>query len=158
MDRLRFDNISFGYGDRTLFEGLSLDIKKARITSIIGPNGCGKSSLLKLASAIHKPREGGISVFGRKVGELRPKQRAQLIGHLSQEHSMPPMSVRKLVECGRHPLCADGCLRQGNRGRGPIHLRAFGIGRTTRARTFRRTAAARLHCHDRCPRRPSNAP
>lgn len=103
MDRLRFDNISFGYGDRTLFEGLSLDIKKARITSIIGPNGCGKSSLLKLASAIHKPWEGEISVFERKVGELRPKQRAQLIGHLSQEHSMPPMSVRKLIECGRHP-------------------------------------------------------
>lgn len=68
MDRLRFDNISFGYGDRTLFEGLSLDIKKARITSIIGPNGCGKSSLLKLASAIHKPWEGEISVFERKVG------------------------------------------------------------------------------------------
>ena len=103
MDRLRFDNISFGYGDRTLFEGLSLDIKKAWIASIIGPNGCGKSSLLKLASAIHKPWEGEISVFERKVGELRPKQRAQLIGHLSQEHSMPPMSVRKLVECGRHP-------------------------------------------------------
>lgn len=51
-------------------------------------------------------------------------------------------------------LCADGYIRQENRGRGPVHLRTFGIGRTTRARTFRRTAAARLHCHDRCPRRP----
>ena len=55
MASVQLSDVSFGYGERALFCGLDLELAQGKVTSIIGPNGCGKSSLLKLASGICKP-------------------------------------------------------------------------------------------------------
>lgn len=52
---MQLSDVSFGYGERPLFSELTLELAEGKVTSIIGPNGCGKSSLLKLASGICKP-------------------------------------------------------------------------------------------------------
>lgn len=103
MASVQLSNVTFGYGERALFRGLDLELAQGKVTGIIGPNGCGKSSLLKLASGICKPWEGSIHVLGRDVSALSPKERARLLSLLAQEHAAPPMSVRRLVECGRFP-------------------------------------------------------
>ena len=103
MASVQLSDVSFGYGERALFCGLDLELAQGKVTSIIGPNGCGKSSLLKLASGICKPWEGSIRVLGHDAGALSSKERARLLSLLAQEHAAPPMSVRRLVECGRFP-------------------------------------------------------
>ena len=55
MASVQLSDVSFGYGERALFSKLTLELAEGKVTSIIGPNGCGKSSLLKLASGICKP-------------------------------------------------------------------------------------------------------
>lgn len=99
MASVQLSDVSFGYGERALFSKLTLELAEGKVTSIIGPNGCGKSSLLKLASGICKPWKGSIGVLGRDVSALSSKERARLL----QEHAAPPMSVRRLVACGRYP-------------------------------------------------------
>ena len=103
MASVQLSDVSFGYGERALFSKLTLELAEGKVTSIIGPNGCGKSSLLKLASGICKPWKGSISVMGRDVSVLSSKERARLLSLLTQEHAAPPMSVRRLVACGRYP-------------------------------------------------------
>ena len=103
MASVQLSDVSFGYGERALFSKLTLKLAEGKVTSIIGPNGCGKSSLLKLASGICKPWKGSISVMGRDVSVLSSKERASLLSLLTQEHAAPPMSVRRLVACGRYP-------------------------------------------------------
>lgn len=103
MASVQLSDVSFGYGERALFCGLDLELAQGKVTSIIGPNGCGKSSLLKLASGICKPWEGSIRVLGHDASALSSKERARLLSLLAQEHTAPPMSVRRLVECGRFP-------------------------------------------------------
>lgn len=103
MASVQLSNVSFGYGERVLFNGLSIEFAQGKVTSIIGPNGCGKSSLLKLVSGICKPQEGTIRVLGHDVAALSSKRCARLLSLLAQEHAAPPMSVRQLVTCGRYP-------------------------------------------------------
>ena len=103
MASVQLSDVSFGYGERALFCGLDLELAQGKVTSIIGPNGCGKSSLLKLASGICKPWEGSIRVLGHDASALSSKERARLLSLLAQEHAAPPMSVRRRVECGRFP-------------------------------------------------------
>ena len=79
MASVQLSDVSFGYGERALFCGLDLELAQGKVTSIIGPNGCGKSSLLKLASGICKPWEGSIRVLGHDFLQ-RARTAAELAG------------------------------------------------------------------------------
>ena len=101
--KITIQNLSKAFGGRDIFSDFSLDIDSGVRLCVCGPNGCGKSSLLKLASGICKPWEGSIRVLGHDASALSSKERARLLSLLAQEHAAPPMSVRRLVECGRFP-------------------------------------------------------
>ena len=55
MASVQLSDVSFGYGERALFSKLTLELAEGKVTSITGPNGCGKSPLLKLAAASASP-------------------------------------------------------------------------------------------------------
>jgi ABC-2 type transport system ATP-binding protein len=61
--------MSFGYGKKPLFEGLDLDLEPGSIYGLLGLNGAGKTSFLKLAAGALRPQRGAISVFGRNPSE-----------------------------------------------------------------------------------------
>lgn len=101
-DVLTFQDISFGYGERKLFEGFSLAIHEGGITAALGPNGCGKSTLLALAEGMLKPAYGAVLLSGTDTLSLSAKERAGLLAMLPQVHRTPSMKVRDLVACGRY--------------------------------------------------------
>lgn len=101
-DVLTFQDISFGYGERKLFEGFSLAIPEGGITAVLGPNGCGKSTLLALAEGMLKPACGAVLLTGTDTLSLSAKERAGLLAMLPQVHRTPSMKIRDLVACGRY--------------------------------------------------------
>jgi iron complex transport system ATP-binding protein len=101
-DVLTFQDVSFGYGERKLFEDFSLAIPEGGITAVLGPNGCGKSTLLSLAEGMLKPACGAVLLSGTDTLSLSAKERARLLAMLPQVHRTPSMKVRDLVACGRY--------------------------------------------------------
>ncbi len=64
-------DVQYGVGDRAIFRGLNLQIRRGRITAIMGPSGTGKTTLLRLITAQSRPSSGIISVWGQNVATLK---------------------------------------------------------------------------------------
>lgn len=107
MGALEFDNVVFGYGGSLLFDGFSASFPTGSINCIVGPNGCGKSTLAKLAMGMVKPTSGRVRIAGRDASSLAARERACLLGVLVQQQEAPMMTVRELVMCGRFPCCGS---------------------------------------------------
>ncbi|MEE0707023.1 MAG: ABC transporter ATP-binding protein [Adlercreutzia sp.] len=101
---LEYRGVDFSYQPAAPFmKGLSAVVPQGVVTSIIGPNGCGKSTLVKLASGLLRPTAGEVRVAGRSTAVLGTCERARAMAVLSQMTRPAPMTVQALVECGRHP-------------------------------------------------------
>jgi phospholipid/cholesterol/gamma-HCH transport system ATP-binding protein len=66
-------DLHFAYGDLEIFRGISLEIARGKVTTILGASGCGKSTLLKLIGGQLAPSRGRVHVEGRNIHELRPE-------------------------------------------------------------------------------------
>jgi iron complex transport system ATP-binding protein len=99
MVRLLSEQISLGYGDVTIVDGLSLSIPDGKVTTIIGPNGCGKSTLLKSLARLLKPSKGAVLLDGQVIHHYPTR-----LGLLSQQAIViPGITVADLVRRGRYP-------------------------------------------------------
>lgn len=102
--RFVLNDVSFGYSQRMIFNQLNLEIPGGEFTVIVGPNACGKSTLLKSLARILKPEAGTILLNGSDVLSLGTKEFARQVGFLSQSAVVPEkMLVRDLVARGRFP-------------------------------------------------------
>lgn len=97
-------HIDVGINNKTIVHDLSLEIPEGKITAIIGPNGCGKSTTLKAISRIWKLQKGSISFKGRDIHAFSQREFAQCLAILTQAPQAPPdLTVQDLVEMGRFP-------------------------------------------------------
>ncbi|WP_291046257.1 ABC transporter ATP-binding protein [Herbiconiux sp.] len=102
--RLSASALSLGYGDRTVIEGLDLEVPPGRVTAIVGANACGKSTLLRSMSRLLAPRAGHVLLDGKEVHRMPAKQLARTMGLLPQSPIAPEgITVSDLVGRGRHP-------------------------------------------------------
>jgi iron complex transport system ATP-binding protein len=102
--RLRTQDLSIGYDDRTVIRGLSVDIPDGRVTAIVGPNACGKSTLLRGLARLLKPAAGQVILDGHDIGALHTKEVARRLGLLPQTSIAPEgITVADLVSRGRFP-------------------------------------------------------
>lgn len=82
---LTIDKLSFGFGDRTLFNQLSAEIYEGELVALVGKNGSGKSTLSKLITGFITPTSGKLSLANvGDLGVLSIKERASYIGYVSQ--------------------------------------------------------------------------
>jgi iron complex transport system ATP-binding protein len=102
--RLRAEQLSIGYDERAVIDELSVDILDGRITAIVGPNACGKSTLLRGLARLLKPSGGQVILDGHDIGGLHTKEVARRLGLLPQTSIAPEgISVADLVSRGRFP-------------------------------------------------------
>lgn len=100
----RVENLSTGYENVRIIEGLNVTIAKGKVTTIIGPNGCGKSTLLKTIGRILKKECGDIYLQEQNMQQMSTKEIAQKLALLAQSPSAPSqLKVEELVAYGRYP-------------------------------------------------------
>ncbi|MFF2535052.1 ABC transporter ATP-binding protein [Streptomyces cyaneofuscatus] len=102
--RLRAEDITIGYDRRTISEHLSVAIPDGSFTVIVGPNACGKSTLLRGLSKLLRPSAGQVVLDGRAITSYKAKEVARTLGLLPQTSLAPDgITVADLVARGRHP-------------------------------------------------------
>ncbi len=112
--RLGGTALTLAYDGRTVAEDLSVAIPDRSFTVIVGPNACGKSTLLRALSRLLKPKAGTVLLDGADIATLPTKQVARIVGLLPQTSIAPDgITVADLVSRGRHPH--QGLLRQWSR-------------------------------------------
>lgn len=93
-----------GYDKKTIINGIDIVIPSNKISVIIGPNACGKSTLLKTLARLIKPASGEILLDGKQITSIPTKQLAQVLGLLPQSPVVPEgITVSDLVARGRFP-------------------------------------------------------
>ncbi|NLG20094.1 MAG: ABC transporter ATP-binding protein [Actinomycetales bacterium] len=101
---LRADGITMAYDKRVIGTDLSVDIPDGQFTVIIGPNACGKSTLLRSLSRLLKPSAGTVYLDGKDIHHRRAKDVATRLGLLPQSAIAPAgITVFDLVRRGRYP-------------------------------------------------------
>ncbi|MBC2906180.1 ABC transporter ATP-binding protein [Streptomyces cupreus] len=102
--RLRAENLTLSYDQRTVATGLGVDIPDHSFTVIIGPNACGKSTLLKALARMLKPKAGEVYLDGAAIASYRTREVARRLGLLPQSSTAPGgITVGDLVARGRYP-------------------------------------------------------
>ena len=96
-------NISYSYDKHSFIDNLNLAVPSGKITSIVGPNGCGKSTVLKIIDGILEPFSGEVCIKGKPIRLMDGCERARQLALLAQGSKVAPMTVESLVACGRYP-------------------------------------------------------
>ncbi|MFD9939145.1 ABC transporter ATP-binding protein [Streptomyces massasporeus] len=111
VNRLSAENVTLAYDQRVIAEHLSVEIPDRSFTVIVGPNACGKSTLLRALSRMLKPSEGRVLLDGNVIQSMPAKKVARTLGLLPQSSVAPDgITVADLVGRGRYPH--QGILRQ----------------------------------------------
>ncbi|SOD41415.1 ATP-binding cassette, subfamily C [Nitrosovibrio sp. Nv4] len=108
-------NIDFDYGAKPIFEGLNLDISVKSFTTIAGPSGVGKSTMLDLLCGLAEPKSGEILIDGVPLREINPRGWRRMIGYVSQENILLHDTVLSNIIVGAPDLVeadAERALRQ----------------------------------------------
>ncbi|MGW0608867.1 ABC transporter ATP-binding protein [Streptomyces sp. NPDC002640] len=111
VNRLSAQNVTLAYEQRVIARELSVEIPDNSFTVIVGPNACGKSTLLRALSRMLRPSEGRVLLDGEVIQSLPAKKVARTLGLLPQSSVAPDgITVADLVARGRYPH--QGLLRQ----------------------------------------------
>ncbi|WP_300681387.1 ABC transporter ATP-binding protein [Nocardioides sp.] len=109
--RLHASELAVGYGQRRIIDGLDLEVPDGVFTVIVGPNACGKSTLLRSLARLLPAAGGAVTLDGRAVSTYEAKALAREIGLLPQSPTAPDgLTVADLVGRGRYPH--QGLFRQ----------------------------------------------
>ncbi|WP_436497824.1 ABC transporter ATP-binding protein [Actinokineospora sp. HUAS TT18] len=104
MTRLHGSNLTLGYDQRLVATNLTVAIPTGSFTAIVGPNACGKSTLLKALARMIKPRAGTVYLDGAEIASYKSREVARRLGLLPQSSVAPGgISVADLVARGRYP-------------------------------------------------------
>ncbi|WP_422658799.1 ABC transporter ATP-binding protein [Paenibacillus sp. EC2-1] len=104
MTRLYTEDLSIGYGERLIVKKLNVAIPDKKITTIIGANGCGKSTFLKAITRIISHQDGNILLDGKHIAKEDTKVLARKMAILPQSpESASGLTVSELVSYGRFP-------------------------------------------------------
>ena len=102
-NEILFENVSFSYDGKEVFRNLNVRIPSDRHVALVGENGAGKSTFIKLLLGLYEPKQGSILVDGRSVKDRTPKERKRLFAAAFQDFYRYPLSVKENLS-----MCQNG--------------------------------------------------
>lgn len=99
---MEIKNIEFAYGRQKVLNDISFKLREGKITTVIGANGCGKSTLFNIMTKNLKPQRGKVLLNGEDIQNLSLKSFARQVAIVHQYNTAPgDLTVEKLVSYGR---------------------------------------------------------
>ncbi len=97
---IEVNNVSFSYNGQSVLDNISFSVNTGEYLGIIGPNGGGKTTLIKIILGLLKPDTGTVRIFGQDIKEFKERS---LIGYVPQRISQVafPATVKEVIETGR---------------------------------------------------------
>ena len=125
---ITLDHIQVSFGDRRILDDISVDIAEGRITAVMGPNGCGKTTLLRCIDGLWQPNGGEVLIDGKPVQDYSARALAQKVAFVRQHAQTDfDFSAFETVLMGRNPYqkrlqnesqadwdIVEQCMRQTN--------------------------------------------
>ncbi|HKN04698.1 MAG TPA: ABC transporter ATP-binding protein [Buttiauxella sp.] len=98
------ENITWRVGQKTIVNNVSLSVASGETVGLLGPNGCGKSSLLRILAGLRRPNSGAVTLDGQNIARIAKKQLARRVAFVEQ-HGMTEANMRvvDVVKLGRIP-------------------------------------------------------
>ena len=101
---IRFENLTLGYGDRTLIHSLTGEVKRGELTALVGRNGTGKSTLLRAIAQLGEIHSGDILLNGNSTADITPAELAKLVAFVTTDKvRIANLRCRDVVALGRAP-------------------------------------------------------
>jgi iron complex transport system ATP-binding protein len=109
---LEVAGLTFRYNSHPVLDGIDFSVAPGEILAVLGPNGVGKTTLLKCINAIHRPSAGAVYVDGKAVLKLQPVKVARKVGYVAQRNEPSRVTAFDAVLMGRRPhvrwrVCRD---------------------------------------------------
>jgi len=102
-DFFKIDNLTCGYENKFHISNINIVLSKGNFAGIIGPNGCGKTTLLRGISGELKSKAGVIMLKGQNLHHMSYKEKARNLAVVTQDIEVPDMTVEDYVMMGRMP-------------------------------------------------------
>ncbi|HNR57053.1 MAG: ABC transporter ATP-binding protein [Methanothrix sp.] len=104
MSGIEVRDLSFGYNGILILNGIDLSIDRGSTVTLLGPNGCGKTTLLKTINDLLKPASGSVVIDGKLASTMGAGELARVLGYVPQDHrSSFPFTSFDIVLTGRIP-------------------------------------------------------
>ncbi len=104
MVKLKMQDVTLGYGRKVIVAGLTLQVKPGEMLGLVGPNGCGKSTIIRALSRVISPYSGRILLNGRDISRIPRRELARRLGVVPQMPLLPStFTAFEIVLMGRNP-------------------------------------------------------
>lgn len=100
---IEVNGLTAGYGGQSILQGVSLTVPAGAVTVILGPNGCGKTTLLRVLARQIRPTGGAVRLDGRPLDHYGRREFARKAAFLPQSRPVPGITVGALAAHGRFP-------------------------------------------------------
>ena len=101
---VRLEDLTFGYDEKMILENVNLEINKPGLVCILGPNGVGKTTIVKNMNKLLKPKGGHVYIDDRDLAEMSHLDVARIMAFVpNSSNSVFSMSVGEFILMGRHP-------------------------------------------------------
>ncbi len=110
-DAIRFESVSFRYGDEIILSGVDLTIRRGEVVAIVGPSGAGKSTLVDLIPRFYDPVEGRVTIDGVDLRDVSLASLRHLLGIVSQETILWSGTIRSNIAYGRDEIPMEEIAR-----------------------------------------------
>ncbi|NOX34324.1 MAG: ABC transporter ATP-binding protein [Deltaproteobacteria bacterium] len=101
---LEIEHLSFQYRENIILQDISFNVSKGEFVTVIGPNGCGKTTLINIISKINRPGKGRIRLYGRDINPMLRRKMARQVAIVMQTTDPVAMTVEDYVLLGRLPF------------------------------------------------------
>lgn len=98
---IELQNLCAGYSKKEILHDINVIFPSGTFTAIVGPNGCGKTTLIKTVAQILPALSGTVKADGHDLSKMKPQESARRLAYLSQGKSTPAMTVEQMVLHGR---------------------------------------------------------